>query len=146
MQAWRLSTLSKNTPTQVFPVNITKFLRTLFWRTSENGCFVFNMYYINIRRKRQVISRLLITLLTNYRNIWSKYFVYTYATFLWRFSTSFIQRYLHQTYLLSQNYQEYRTKILFLVFNDAKVTVYSWTHNWNENLPENRLLCNDKIK
>ena len=101
----------------MFPVNITKFLRTLFWRTSENGCFVFNMYYINIRRKRQVISRLLITLLTNYRNIWSKYFVYTHTTFLWRVAAYFIRRYVHQMYLLSQNYQGYRSNILFLVFN-----------------------------
>ena len=118
----------------MFPVNVTKFLRTLFWRTSENGCFEFNMYYINIRLKRQFISKLSITLLTNYRNIWSKYFVYTHTTFLWRVAAYFIRRYVHKMYLLSQNYQGYRTNILFLVFNDAKETVYSWTDNWNENL------------
>ena len=118
----------------MFPVNITKFLRTLSWRTSENGCFEFSMYYINIRLKRQVISKLTITLLTNYRNIWSKYFVYTHTTFLWRVAAYFIRRYVHQMYLLSQNYQGYRSNILFLVFNDAKETVCSWTHNWNENL------------
>ena len=104
----------------MFPVNITKFLRTLFWRTSENGCFEFNMYYINIRLKRQFISKLSITLLTNYRNIWSKYFVYTHTTFLWRVAAYFIRRYVHQMYLLSQNYQGYRSNILFVVFNDAK--------------------------
>ena len=124
-------------------MNITTFLRT-----PGNGCFEFNVYYINIRQKGQKLSLDFWShlLLRNFRNIWSKYFVYTYATFLWRVSACFIRRYLHQMYLLSQNYQEYRTNILFLVLNDAKETVYSWTHNWNENLAKNRSLCNNKIK